>query len=430
MYTSIFKGRSQRQQQQRRKRTKFNLFCEQLEGRQLLTTGTIPGSFGPIYLTYGQTLNQVVNDGITPAKVNINGTEVEGTWTFDDASNPTKDLTQAVLDAGSHTTDLTATFTPTGTTDNYTAATVDVEVAKAKIAIVANSYEKTYGHANPTLTDTIYTDLGPATGIDPTTGNDYSTETDPNTGKPYEVHTQLESTDLASVAYTNALGGAAAASTDADLLAHAGSHVINPTQISDGDAGTTSHEFLNNFDVSYANGSLSVTPATLTVTANSATKTYGDAVSLTKFTTDGLVNGDSVSGVTLTSDGAAATAPVSGSPYAIVASDAAGSGLDNYTISYTNGSLTVSQKALTVTANSATKTYGDTVTFAGTEFTTDGLVNGDSVSGVTLTSDGAAATAPVSGSPYAIVASDAAGSGLDNYTISYTNGSLTVSQRR
>ena len=178
-------------------------------------------------------------------------------------------------------------------------------------------------------------------------------------------------------------------------------------------------------------GSLTVSQKALTVTANSATKTYGDTVTFagTEFTTDGLVNGDSVSGVTLTSDGAAATAQVSGSPYAIVASDAAGSGLDNYTISYTNGSLTVSQKALTVTANSTTKTYGDTVTFAGTEFTTDGLVNGDSVSGVTLTSDGAAATAQVSGSPYAIVASDAAGSGLDNYTISYTNGSLTVSQK-
>ena len=53
-------------------------------------------------------------------------------------------------------------------------------------------------------------------------------------------------------------------------------------------------------------------------------------------------------------------------------------GLDNYTISYVNGSLTVNPAALTVTANSATKTYGDTVTFAGTEFTTDGLVNGDS----------------------------------------------------
>ena len=42
--------------------------------------------------------------------------------------------------------------------------------------------------------------------------------------------------------------------------------------------------------------------------------------------------------------------------------------------------VTPATLTLTVTANSATKTYGDTVTFAGTEFTTGGLVNGDSVS--------------------------------------------------
>ena len=129
--------------------------------------------------------------------------------TFASASDPTKDLTQALLDAGSHTTDLTATFTPTGTSDTYTAAAVDVEVAKANIVIVADSYKKSYADANPTLTDTIYADLGPATGIDLTTGKDYSTETDPGTGKPYEVYEQLDSTDPASVAYTSALGSAA-----------------------------------------------------------------------------------------------------------------------------------------------------------------------------------------------------------------------------
>ena len=41
-----------------------------------------------------------------------------------------------------------------------------------------------------------------------------------------------------------------------------------------------------------------------------------------------------------------------------------------------------------MTATDRTKTYGDTVTFAGTEFTTSGLVNGDTVTGVTLTSRG------------------------------------------
>ena len=41
------------------------------------------------------------------------------------------------------------------------------------------------------------------------------------------------------------------------------------------------------------------------------------------------------------------------------------------------------------------KTYGDLVTFAGTEFTPAGLVNGDVVTSVTLTSAGAAAAAAV-----------------------------------
>ncbi len=83
--------------------------------------------------------------------------------------------------------------------------------------------------------------------------------------------------------------------------------------------------------------------------------------------------------MTLTSPGADPTATVAGSPYAITASDAVGSGLGNYTISYVNGQLTVNTAALTITANSTSKTYGDTVTFAGTEFTTSGLVNGDTV---------------------------------------------------
>ena len=60
----------------------------------------------------------------------------------------------------------------------------------------------------------------------------------------------------------------------------------------------------------------------------------------------------------MTSAGAAATATVAGSPYTIVPSAAVGSGLSNYTISYVNGSLTVNPAVLTVTAEHASKTYG------------------------------------------------------------------------
>ena len=64
--------------------------------------------------------------------------------------------------------------------------------------------------------------------------------------------------------------------------------------------------------------------------------------------------------MTETSAGSAATAAVG--TYPIVPSAAAFSaGLSsNYTITYANGTLTVNPAALTITANNASKTYGQT----------------------------------------------------------------------
>jgi len=96
-------------------------------------------------------------------------------------------------------------------------------------------------------------------------------------------------------------------------------------------------------------------------------------------------------------------------------------------VSVTNTvNIDVLKRTLTITANNTNKVYGQTVTLAGTAFTSSGLVNSDTVTSVTLNSDGAAAAASVAGSPYAIVPSAAVGSGLANYSISYANGSLTV----
>ena len=70
------------------------------------------------------------------------------------------------------------------------------------------------------------------------------------------------------------------------------------------------------------------------------------------------------------------------------------------------------------------KTYGDTLSLGTTAFTTAGLTNSDAVTGVTLASDGAVATA-AKGS-HAITPSLAVGSGLNNYAITYDTGTLTV----
>ncbi len=109
---------------------------------------------------------------------------------------------------------------------------------------------------------------------------------------------------------------------------------------------------LGNYTITYVNGTLTVNPASLTITATDS-KTYGTlkVFSGTAFTETGLVtaNGDTITGVTETSTGAPVSATVG--TYPIVVSAATGTGLGNYTITYVNGTLTVNPATLTITAN-------------------------------------------------------------------------------
>jgi hypothetical protein len=188
----------------------------------------------------------------------------------------------------------------------------------------------------------------------------------------------------------------------------------------------------SNYSIGYVGGVLTVTPAPLTVTANNAAKTYGNALTFagSAFTSSGLVNGDTIGSVTEISPGAVATASVAGSPYAITPSNAVGGSFtpSNYSTNYADGVLTIAPASLTVTANNAAKTYGDALTFAGSAFTSSGLVNGDTIGSVTETSPGAAPTASVASSPYAITPSNAVGGSFtpSNYSIGYGGGVLTV----
>ena len=193
---------------------------------------------------------------------------------------------------------------------------------------------------------------------------------------------------------------------------------------------------LANYDITYENAELTVDPKALTISATDQSKTYGSlfvfdtTTPSAHFTVVGLVNTDTVTDVTLSSTGAAASATVAGSPYPILISGALGSGLANYDITYENAELTVDPKALTISATDQSKTYGSLFVFDTTtpsaHFTVVGLVNTDTVTDVTLSSTGAAASATVAGSPYPILISGALGSGLANYDITYENAELTV----
>ncbi|MCW0388962.1 hypothetical protein NB722_003501 [Xanthomonas sacchari] len=175
------------------------------------------------------------------------------------------------------------------------------------------------------------------------------------------------------------------------------------------------------YDIGYVvSGGIAITPATLTVTATSGSKTYGSTLNLSGYRVSGLIGNDSVSGVALSSAGAGSGAAVGN--YAVTASGATGAGLSNYVVNYVDGSLRVDPATLRIVANDANKTYGGTVNLSG--YSVSGLLNGDTVSGVALGSAAAGAGAAVGN--YAITASGATGAGLSNYVVTYVDGSLRV----
>ena len=166
----------------------------------------------------------------------------------------------------------------------------------------------------------------------------------------------------------------------------------------------------------YVNGTLTVGQATLTVTAGNASRAYGAANPAFTASATGAVNGDTFSFTESTT--ATTSSPVG--TYAIVPV-ATGANLANYTVVYVNGTLTVGQATLTVTAGNASRAYGAAnPTFTATA---TGAVNGDTFTFTESTT--ATPSSPVG--TYAIVPV-ATGTNLANYTVVYVNGTLTVGQ--
>ena len=333
--------------------------------------------------------------------------------------------------------------------DGYTPYTATLTVNKATLTVTADPKSKSYGAADPGLTytasGTLYygdtyaviagVSLSTDTGAAATAGTHaivasggvaanynvvdvngtltvskaaaLTVTADPKSKVYGAADPTLSYTPSGALYYgdTYAVIGGVALSTTTGASATVGSHAI---VASGGDA--------TNYNVVDVNGTLAVNKAAapLTVTADAKSKIYGAADPTLSYTVTGTTYyGDAaqavVSGVSLSTDtGAAATA----GNHAIVA---AGGVAANYNVVDVNGTLAVTPKALTITASDRVKTFGDAVTFAGTEFVSSGLVYADSATKVTLASLGASATAAVGA--YAITPSAAVGSGLANYTI-------------
>ncbi|MFV3130315.1 MBG domain-containing protein [Niveispirillum sp. KHB5.9] len=163
-----------------------------------------------------------------------------------------------------------------------------------------------------------------------------------------------------------------------------------------------------NYNVTFQGGTLTITPAPLTITAASATKVYGTDDPALTYSVSGLLAGDSLSGALERAGGRDV------GTYAITRGSLdAGA---NYTVGFQGGTLTITPAALTITAASVTKVYGDDD--PDLAFSVSGLAAGDSLGGALARAGGENV------GTYAITRGS-----LDagaNYVVSFQGGALTV----
>src|SRR5262249_37569811 len=133
-----------------------------------------------------------------------------------------------------------------------------------------------------------------------------------------------------------------------------------------------------NHNAGTGNGSFVIEKATLTVTAQNASRAYGATNPAFSALLTGFVSGDTqsvVSGTPTLSTTATQTSTVGTSPITATAGTLSAA---NYTFSFVPGTLTVNTATLTVTAQNAARAYGATNPTFSVLIT--GFVNGDTQS--------------------------------------------------
>ena len=224
---------------------------------------------------------------------------------------------------------------------------------------------------------------------------------------------------FADAGITGSAGGLSSAVANSPV----GTYAYTPT------AGTLSSA--NYAFTQFVDGRVTVTPATLTIVADAATRAYGDAEPAFTGSVSGLRNGDSLAAVL----GGALTFTTNATVTSHVGSYGLnGSGLSvvspNYVLTQSAANataLTITPAALVGTVASTTKTYDGVAFTGGAGVSYAGFRNGD-LAGVltgTLVYGGASQGATDAGA-YALTASGPANA---NYNLSFVPGTLTVAPK-
>ncbi len=184
------------------------------------------------------------------------------------------------------------------------------------------------------------------------------------------------------------LTGAPHAQTDASLGSGVGKYVWN---------AATNAIASQNYTFKSVPGSLTITPAVLTVIPYSLSMVYGGAVPALRYAFQGLVNGDGP-GV-ISGQPAMSSAASSGSPAGVYLVHVALGTLaaPNYTFNFADGAITVTKAVLKVVPSNLSMVYGSAL--PALTFTLQGFVNADTplsaTTGAPLLITTAASSSPV-----------------------------------
>jgi hypothetical protein len=206
------------------------------------------------------------------------------------------------------------------------------------------------------------------------------------------------------------LQGTLALTTTATTNSHIGLYPIQPSGLS-----------ATNYSITFSNGTLTVTTYALLVQASNQTRLYGQTNPPLSGTLVGVQNGDNITASFSTS--AQTNSPVGA--YNIVPSlSDPGQKLTNYSVTSSNGILTINPTPLLITASNATRAYGQTNPVFSAGF--NGFVNNESPS--VLQGTLALTTTATTNSHVGLYPIQPSGLSATNYSITFSNGTLTVNR--
>jgi hypothetical protein len=183
------------------------------------------------------------------------------------------------------------------------------------------------------------------------------TITPTNEPKTYGITLALSAFTVSGLQNSDTVSSVTLASTGTPSTAAVGSYAITAS----GAAGSG----LTNYSITYNTGTLTVTKAILTVTANNASMTYGGTVPGFTPSYSGFQNGDT-SAVLIGSPSLTTSATSSSAVGSYTIASAAGTlSATNYSFSFVNGTLTVAKATLAVALSSSANpsNYGGTAIF-------------------------------------------------------------------